>query len=223
MSLIIFMESVKYLVGIDEVGRGPIAGPVTVCAFLVKNDDRTLTTVGKFLLRDKRGGFKDSKRLSKNQREICFAEIKKARNGKIKCGFDFAVSFVDHNTIDRKGIVEAINLAIERSLHKLTLAPSETRVFLDGGLKAPNEFKNQKTIIKGDQKIPVIALASIVAKVSRDRKMHLLAKKYQDYGFENHVGYGTTAHYTAIKKLGLCEIHRRTFLKQEKCEIIISN
>jgi ribonuclease HII len=87
------------------------------------------------------------------------------------------------------------------------------QVLLDGGLKAPVEFKNQKTIIKGDEKEMVIALASICAKVLRDRKMNLLAKKYSNYGFEKHKGYGTKGHYEAIKKYGMLSVHRKSFLK----------
>jgi ribonuclease HII len=86
-------------------------------------------------------------------------------------------------------------------------------IYLDGGLKAPSEYKNQKTVIKGDELHPVISCASIVAKVSRDRLMDDYTKEYPEYGFENHAGYGTKAHYDAIKKHGVTVLHRKSFLK----------
>ena len=96
----------------------------------------------------------------------------------------------------------------------LHVEPDMARVLLDGGLKAPVEFKNQKTIIKGDEREMVIALASICAKVLRDRKMNLLGKKHPKYGFEVHKGYGTKKHYQAIRKYGLLPVHRRSFLRK---------
>ena len=212
-----FTNRMKYIVGIDEVGRGPLAGPVAVCAFMIteKGAERFLQqkSLGKLPLRD-------SKKLSKSQREIWFTEIKKLQKA-LKC--NFVVSMVSAQKIDKIGIAPAIRFALAQSLKKLennsvyrVFRHGEkhgTHIFLDGGLKAPIEYKNQQTIIKGDEKIPVISLASICAKVMRDNHMQKMAKKYPAYGFENHVGYGTAAHYTAIKKQGLTEIHRRSFLK----------
>ncbi len=196
----------KYIVGIDEVGRGPLAGPVAVCAFMI-----TEKGVERFLLQKSLGKLplRDSKKLSKLQRELWFAEIKKLQK-EGKC--DFVVSMVSAQKIDKIGIAPAIRFALARSLYKLN-TKSYQLIFLDGGLKAPVEYKNQQTIIKGDEKIPVISLASICAKVMRDGHMQKIAKKYPEYGFERHVGYGTRAHYAAIKKHGVTEIHRRSFLK----------
>ncbi len=190
----------QFPIGIDEVGRGPLAGPVTVCAFTFLRK----VSFPKILPK-----LKDSKKLSRTQRDMWFAQIKlwqKAGN----C--DFAVVSVSPKIIDTHGIVFAIQKALNSSLR--SLAPkAQSLVLLDGGLKARPEYKKQKTIIKGDEKEPVIALASIVAKVTRDRYMQKMAKKYPKYGFETHVGYGTRKHYQAIHTYGTTPIHRQSFLK----------
>ena len=186
----------KYIIGIDEAGRGPIAGPVAVGLVMILKKDRNLLR-----------GVKDSKKLTPKQREKWFKKIKKLeKEGKLFS----SCSLVSEGVIDKKGIVYAINLGIKRGCSKAGNKNSE--VLLDGGLRAPKEYKNQKTIIKGDQKILVISAASIVAKVTRDRKMFVLAKKYPKYGFESHKGYGTEEHYRNLKKRGLSKIHRKTFI-----------
>ncbi len=198
------MNEALYIVGIDEVGRGPIAGPVAVGAVSVKSD--ILAKNGKKMLK----GIKDSKKLTEKQREKWFAKMEEwAKEGKI----GFAVSFENSKTIDRIGISKSIKRAIEKSLKKLKLPPKKSKVLLDGSLKAPKEYKNQKTIIRGDEKIPIISLASIAAKVLRDRMMVKLGKKYPQYGFERHKGYGTKNHYENLEKYGLFYPHRKSFLK----------
>ncbi len=194
------MKKFKYIIGIDEVGRGPLAGPVAVGAVCIPNVfDR------KFF-----AGIKDSKKLTKESREMWFTKIKKmAKEVKLS----YAVSFVSSEKIDAWGLTRAINTALQRSIRKLDVDPLECLVLLDGGLKAPAVFKNQQTIIKGDEKEPVISAASIMAKVLRDRKMIAFARKYPGYGFEIHKGYGTQKHLANIKKSGMCPIHRRSFLK----------
>jgi ribonuclease HII len=205
----------KFLIGIDEAGRGPLAGPVAVGVFCVRSKED--------LKRFK--GVRDSKKLSEAQRDAYFLKIKEAKkNGHVH----FAVSFSSAGIIDKKGIVSAIKSALNRSLKKVERdlprvglgtqgRPRQSldycRVLLDGSLKAPARYLNQKTIIGGDNIEPVISLASICAKVLRDRKMTRLAKKYSHYGFEVHKGYGTEKHYKAIKKHGLIKEHRRSFLK----------
>jgi ribonuclease HII len=104
-------------------------------------------------------------------------------------------------------------MAISQGLNKIKLDPNKCQVLLDGSLKAPKEFINQKTIIKGDEKEKIIAWASILAKVSRDSIMTKYHKKFPQYGFQIHKGYGTDKHRTAISKYGLSEIHRKTFCK----------
>lgn len=203
----------NYIIGIDEVGRGPIAGPVAVCAFLCQpeffskmNNDRKDKDLP--LLRD-------SKKLSKSQRHKWFVYLNVAKT----CGFcDYAISYVSSENIDKFGIKKCIQKALDNSLEKLILRSQDLinikdiYVYLDGGLKAKAEFVNQKTIIKGDESEPVISCASIVAKVSRDRVMENLSKDYPSYGFDKHAGYGTRAHYEAIKKYGQTPIHRKSFI-----------
>lgn len=188
----------KYIVGIDEAGRGPLAGPVAVGAAMIA-DNKAKT----FLK-----GIRDSKKLSPEDRELWFALASRAEE---EGELEFAVSLISEKIIDRHGINYAIWLGIKRCLNKLDVLPSE-HIFLDGGLKAPEQFKHQQTVIKGDEKIPIISLASILAKVVRDRRMVKLGKKYPKYKFEIHKGYGTRAHLKAIKKYGLVEPHRKTFL-----------
>ncbi len=192
--------SFKFLIGIDEVGRGPIAGPVAVGAFIF------LTPTAERLF----DGVKESKQLSEKKREEwCekILEIKKAGH------VDFSVSFQNEKVIDEQGISYAIRHCLENSIENLNMEADECRVLLDGGLKAPLKYADQETIIKGDAKESVIALASICAKVERDRLMRKLALEYPEYGFDVHKGYGTARHYEAIARHGLCPIHRRTFIK----------
>ena len=186
----------EYLVGIDEVGRGPLAGPVAVGVLVMKENLKIF------------GKIRDSKKLSEKQREEWFEIICAERQ---RGALDFSVSFVSHIMIDKRGLAWALRTATARALVRLAI-PTDSAIFLDGGLRAPEIFKNQKTIIKGDEKIPVIALASIVAKVTRDHLMIRMAEKYPQYGFERHKGYGTKEHFATIKKHGLCPIHRRSFL-----------
>ena len=190
----------KFLVGIDEVGRGPIAGPVAVGAFVF------LTQDAKKHFR----GVRESKQLSEEKREEWYKIIQQKSDQKLVA---FSVCFQSEKVIDTKGLSFAIKKCLENCLKNLKVKPEECLVLLDGGLKAPIEYKNQKTIIKGDAKETVIALASICAKVLRDRKMKKWGKKYPAYGFEVHKGYGTRAHYRAIQKAGLHPIHRRSFCK----------
>jgi ribonuclease HII len=195
------MAKIKYLIGVDEVGRGPIAGPVAVGAFVF------LKPQAKQFFK----GVKESKQLSEAKREEWFEKIKKAQ----KLGLiNFAVTFQSEKVIDNKGISFAIKKCLSDSLKKLKINPKDAEVRLDGGLKAPPEYTNQKTIIKGDAKETVIALASICAKVLRDRKMCDWAKKHPEYGFEVHKGYGTKNHYRAIELAGLTPLHRRSFLQK---------
>ena len=191
------VKNCEYIIGIDEVGRGPIAGPVTVGAVLLPNS---------YSWHDFKG-LKDSKKLTKKDREVWFSQVRGMG------GISYKVSSVSEKVIDKKGIVYSIRLAILRSLNKLDVNPKECLVLLDGGLCAPKKFVYQKTIIRGDEKEYSIALASIMAKVTRDRKMVQLSKKYPEYGFDSHKGYGTKRHYEEIKKHGMCDIHRRSFFK----------
>ena len=188
-----------YYIGIDEVGRGPLAGPVAVGVLKTKH------LVFEFWVK----GIKDSKKLSPKAREVWCEKIKEAKK---RGELDFIVSFVSSKIIDKKGLTYAIKKAISISLKKLLVDPKKCKVLLDGGLKAPEEFIFQETIIRGDEKEPIIALASIVAKVTRDKLMTKYAKKYPPYRFDIHKGYGTKAHYKEISKNPLTSIHRKSFL-----------
>lgn len=194
----------RYVVGIDEAGRGPLAGPVAVGVVSCVYPERNRGMLKRFL-----SGIKDSKKLSPYDRELWFALALEARKEGL---LDFAVSLVSEKVIDRKGISYAVRLGIKRSLATLRV-PNDSQVFLDGGIKAPKEFIHQLTIIKGDEKVPVVSLASIVAKVVRDKRMVRLSKKFPEFSFDRHKGYGTNLHRRAIEKYGSTVIHRQSFLK----------
>ncbi len=187
--------------GVDEAGRGPLAGPVSVGVAVVPYDFdwRLIPHVG------------DSKKVSPKRRE---AIVKIARALKRAGVIDFHVALISHTVIDRINISRAVFKGIDVCFKKLALNPDVTSVKLDGLLKAPKEFLNQETIIKGDAKEKVIGLASILAKVTRDHHMVALAKKYPQYGFDIHKGYGTLKHRNAIQKYGLTSLHRRSFCKK---------
>jgi ribonuclease HII len=188
------------IVGIDEVGRGPIAGPLLVCAVLLPQgyDMRKLL------------GVNDSKQLSKEEREdwYAFAQYEKEQSG-LEWGFGWITS----QEIDTKGMSAALRLAVEKSLGELGRHVMEAKIYLDGSLYAPAEYVQQETIVGGDAKVPAISLASVIAKVTRDREMTEFGEKYPSYGFERHMGYGTRAHFEAIRAYGMTDIHRRSFLR----------
>lgn len=188
-----------HIVGIDEAGRGPLAGPVSVGLVKIPQGFNK-----KFFK-----GIKDSKQLTLEVRELWFSLATEARK---RGELDFKVALISEKVIDRHGISYALRLGIKRCLKGLE-ASLDDQIFLDGSLKAPIEFKHQLTVIKGDEKIPVISLASICAKVVRDRKMVRLSKKFPKYDFHLHKGYGTRMHLSAIRKYGSTELHRLSFLK----------
>lgn len=210
------MDKIKYIIGIDEVGRGPLAGPVTVAAVAVKIKRLSKNSVLSFkahktffnhILSPRKNrvleqSLKDSKKLSPKQREEWNIFLRKC------C--DFHIASVSAKVIDKIGISKAVALAIKRVLKKFSRKPSI--VLLDGLLKAPSQY-NQRTIVKGDEKKPLIAAASIIAKVARDKKMVQLHKKFPKYRFDKHKGYGTKLHYEMLKKYGLCAEHRKSFCK----------
>ncbi len=188
----------KYLIGIDEAGRGPLAGPVAVGVAIVKKGKKP--HILKIAC--------DSKKISASKRDSIYSVALEARKNN---DINFAVTLVTAKVIDSKGIVFAIQKAMAQCLEKIGALPHEVEIVLDGSLKAPSHFTKQKTIIKGDSKIPLIGLASICAKVERDRYMQRIAYKYPQYSFEIHKGYGTSKHRKAIKKYGLSKEHRATW------------
>jgi ribonuclease HII len=199
----------KWLIGIDEAGRGPLAGPVSVGVVLVPYD-----FVWELIPK-----VNDSKKLSEKNREAIFLRAQELKKeGKL----NYVVCMVSASQIDKVGIVPSIQKAMKQALAKIHRSGlctfSEYEVKLDGGLKAPKEFIHQETIIKGDAKEKVIGLASIMAKVTRDRYMVKMGTEaaYAPYGFALHKGYGTQKHREYIAKYGLSTMHRSTFCKNAK-------
>jgi ribonuclease HII len=189
----------KYLVGIDEAGRGPLAGPVAVGVARVAVGYDVLAAFP---------GLNDSKKLTEKKRDVLFEILQQevaAGNVRVR------VCLSSERVIDEKGIAYAIRSALARGLETLLPDPKEGKVLLDGSLSATKEYE-QETIIGGDGKEPAIMLAALAAKVTRDRLMIKLAKDYPQYGFEGHKGYGTKAHMAAIGEYGICAIHRKSFV-----------
>lgn len=197
-----------HLIGIDEAGRGPLAGPVAVGGVMISQktkDERQ--KVREILL-----GIKDSKQLTEKQREEWFLFLTTHPS------VQWAVAFVSPAMIDRINIRNATLLGAARVYRKLAMRAAARgggappRALLDGGLFLPPRIcANQETIIKGDETIPLIAAASIIAKVRRDRLMRRLHKKYPEYRFDLHKGYGTALHRAMIREHGRCEMHRESF------------
>ncbi len=189
----------KLILGVDEAGRGPLAGPVAIGVVMVRE---------RFNIGREFPGLADSKQLSPLARAKMFKLMQqRMRDGDIQ----FCVRSTSAERIDQWGLSRAVALATARAVRFLSPSPNGVSIYLDGLLKAPAEY-HQQTIIGGDEAVPVIALASIAAKVTRDRLMTRFAKEFPEYGFEIHKGYGTAHHYKALKKHGPCDIHRRSFL-----------
>lgn len=187
----------KIIVGIDEVGRGPLAGPVSI-GIVVCESDLVVS------------GARDSKVMTEKARERAYEEVLLLRDQEV---LKFGVFSVPAYDIDRDGIEQAIRQALCEGLESLALDPAAVELKLDGRLKAPPQF-SQESIIRGDSLVHAISLASVVAKVERDRYMvSVVHAQYPEYGFDRHKGYGTEAHITAIKQHGLTPVHRRSFLK----------
>lgn len=191
------MAKVRY-VGIDEVGRGPLAGPVTVCVCATKPSFNTGMLQG----------VTDSKKMTQKSREEWSQKLHSMRRrGQI----EFVVVSVSARAIDQQGITKSIQRAMGTALRKLDLNASQSEIFLDGSLRAPHKFTNQETIIGGDGKHVLISAASVIAKVHRDTLMSRLGKKYPRYVFEKHKGYGTKEHRVMIQQYGMSPEHRVSF------------
>lgn len=200
------MITKKYIIGVDEVGRGPIAGPLVVCACAVREGVDLLALFPKAIL-------KDSKKLTERQR----ATIREALYQYVTSGdVIFGIGEVSAPLIDSLGLSASIQKAIQQALNKVVACgvSKESMVYLDGSLRADETYSNQETIIKGDEKKIEIALASIIAKQYRDALMKKLALAFPEYSFDKHVGYGTKAHYEALSMHGMTKEHRRSFLKK---------
>ena len=184
-------SGIKYIAGVDEAGRGPLAGPVFAAAVIL-NENEIIE------------GLNDSKKLSEKRREALFDVI-------CEKAVAYSICAVDEKRIDKINILNATMEAMAGAVGKLEITPEY--VLIDGN-KCPEIGIPCESLVKGDSKSASIAAASILAKVSRDRYITEIAEKYPEYGFEKHKGYGTKAHTDAILEHGPCEIHRHTFLKK---------
>ncbi|MGI6274318.1 MAG: ribonuclease HII [Acutalibacteraceae bacterium] len=186
-----YLRGFTAVCGIDEAGRGPLAGPVCAAAVLL--------TEGLVI-----DGLNDSKKLSEKKRELLFSVIQEN-------ALAFGIGFADEKEIDEINILQATFLAMRRAFDAMQRRCDY--VLVDGNRMPPMPVPGE-TVVKGDAKSPSIAAASILAKVSRDRVMLEYAKQYPEYQFEKHKGYGTKAHVEALRAFGPSPIHRRTFLKK---------
>lgn len=174
--------------GIDEAGRGPLAGPVCVAIVIMPQDD---------IIEE----INDSKKLSEKKREMLYDKI-------INTAISYHIEFVDEKTIDRINILNATKLGMLKCINNILVTPE---IVLIDAVKIDSDVKTE-SVIHGDALSYNIAAASILAKVSRDRLMVELDKKYPEYNFKKHKGYGTKEHIEALKKYGKCDIHRESFI-----------
>jgi len=186
-----YSEQIQYICGIDEAGRGPLAGPVVVAAVILPKDS--------FI-----EGVNDSKKVSEKKREKVYEQI-------IQEAISYGVGIVDEKGIDQINILNATKLALTTAIKSLEVKPN--LILVDALNNIDTCGIPYKSIIKGDAKEYSIAAASIIAKVTRDRIMKQWDEVYPEYGFEKHKGYGTAAHIQVIKEKGPCPIHRRSFIK----------
>lgn len=178
--------------GVDEAGRGPLAGPVFAAAVILKMEDNIQ-------------GLNDSKKISEKKREQMFDEIKKR-------AVDYGIAYATEEEIEELNILNATFLAMKRAIDSLKMKP---QIALIDGNRLPRDLSiPAKAIVKGDSLSASIAAASILAKVSRDRLMRKISETYPEYGFEKHKGYGTKMHIEALIKYGPCKIHRKSFLNK---------
>lgn len=185
----LYQKGINFVAGIDEAGRGPLAGPVcAACVVFPKGVNIE--------------GINDSKKLTEKKREKLFDEI-------IEKAEVYSIQFVEPEVIDEINIRQATHLAMEKALKALDIVPEH--ILIDGNDNIPFDVP-YTYIIKGDAKSQTIAAASILAKVSRDRLMVKLDEEYPKYGFAKHKGYGTKAHMEAIQTYGITKVHRKSFM-----------
>lgn len=181
-------EGATLICGIDEVGRGCLAGPLVAGAVVLPSNWR--------------GRLRDSKLLTRIQRERLSEKI-------ISKSLGFGLGWVDNVEIDGLGVTQAVTLAFERALEAIELDVS--LIIIDGNYNYLSEYKIAQTLVKADQKVTCVAAASILAKVARDEFMRKLSKQYPEYCFDRNVGYATKVHQQAISEFGLTDIHRKSF------------
>ena len=184
-------EGLELVCGIDEAGRGPLAGPVYAAAVILPEGVEL-------------PGIDDSKKLSEKKREYLYDLITER-------ALYYGIAYATEKEIDEHNILNAVYMAMNRAADKLGIEPD---ICLIDGNRNSGITRNSRCVIGGDAKCACIAAASILAKVTRDRVMKQLGEKYPQYAFEKHKGYGTKLHYERIREFGPCEIHRKTFLKK---------
>ena len=197
----LYLKGTTSIAGIDEAGRGPLAGPVVVACVVMPRDSMI-------------EGVNDSKKVSEKKREKLYEEI-------IKEAIDYGVGIISQEEIDRINILNATKEGLTNAIKELEKDLQQKNrefekpeiILVDALTKIDTDHIPYKSIIKGDAKSYSIAAASIIAKVTRDRIMRQWAEVYPMYGFEKHKGYGTAMHISAIKEYGLCPLHRRSFVK----------
>lgn len=187
----IYDSGISLICGVDEAGRGPLAGPVCAAAVILPRGIEI-------------EALNDSKKLSEKKRELLYDEI-------CEKAISFGIAFATVGEIEEINILNASMLAMNRAIAQL--APRPELALIDGNRNSAIEIRSQ-CVIKGDAKCADIAAASILAKVTRDRYMLKMAEKYPEYHFEQHKGYGTKLHYEALREYGPCEIHRPSFLRK---------
>ncbi len=178
----------ELIAGVDEVGRGPLAGPVIAAAVILDPENPIQ-------------GLMDSKKITEKKRNILAIEIREK-------SVSWAIGRAEHDEIDSINILQASLLAMKRAVESLSIKPE---LVLVDGLHCPDIIYKVEAIIKGDSKIPAISAASIIAKVARDNEMIALDSQYPGYGFSQHKGYPTKMHVNALQELGVSSIHRRSF------------
>lgn len=187
----LYKTGLKYIAGIDEAGRGPLAGPVVVGIAIMKPES--------FI-----DGINDSKKISEKKRELLYEQITNE-------AIDWSVGIIDQKEIDEINILNATKKALHMAIKSLKIKPE--RILVDALEHIDTCGIPYTSIIKGDAKIYSISAASIIAKVTRDRIMQEYDEIYPEYGFASHKGYGTAKHIQAIKEYGPCLLHRKTFIK----------
>jgi ribonuclease HII len=187
----IYDEGYKLVCGVDEAGRGPLAGPVCAAAVILPRNAVI-------------EGLNDSKKLTEKKREELFEPIK-------SLALCYGIAFATVDEIEERNILNATFLAMNRAISQLS--PTPELALIDGNRNTGIEIQS-RCIVKGDSRCADIAAASVLAKVTRDRYMLEMAEKYPEYHFEQHKGYGTKLHYEAIRQYGPCELHRPSFLRK---------
>ncbi|MFA6608711.1 MAG: ribonuclease HII [Candidatus Paceibacterota bacterium] len=200
-------KTTQGVIGIDEVGRGPLAGPVTLCAVYLENEEMVKSDIFQNIIRD-------SKKISKPSRYNIYSIIRENRYLKSRIIYAIASRSAEH--IDKYGINKSVSQCIRscvNELRKKGIPINELKINLDAGLVVPIKELKQESFIKGDEKYTEIALASILAKETRDSYMKKLSKKHPEYFWDKNVGYATKKHREMIKKYGITKYHRKLYLK----------